>query len=143
MRRGDRGASDVSRFHVNAAAGSFLVEWRAGRPVLVATDPDALLELAAIVDQANAVRVYRRQLPAPSAVPFVDSARRVALLSSMVAEKQPELEKDEPAAGRWISVRQAATLLGISDQAITKRARAQTLPARKFSGRWLIDSKGI
>ncbi len=119
------------------------VGWDSGWPVLVVQDVGVLTELAEVVERVHAGRVYRGQAPVLGGPEFVIRARQVAAIASLVSPGQPKVEAVPSGAGRWVSVAQAAQRLGVTEQAVTKRARRGSLPARKVSRCWLIDMEGL
>ena len=42
-----------------------------------------------------------------------------------------------------MSIREAAQVLGVSDQAVHKRIRSGSLSAKKLNGRWFVDAGSV
>lgn len=103
--------------------------------------------VASLLDTALATR-YRLGLPPlPDAHEVHDTARAahaIAALGGVVPPSVPQLAATAAHAGAWLTTRQAAELLGVTPRAVTKRAAAGKLAARKLGGRWIvhIDPKG-
>ncbi|KAA1422500.1 hypothetical protein FE697_015310 [Mumia zhuanghuii] len=117
------------------------VEYVDGVVCVVIADVDALHELAAIVAQSNSARVYRGGDPLRSAEPFVSAARACIAVRELVPGKELEPTSILPPTAVWITADQAASELGITARAVTKRAAAGGLVAKKVAGRWWINLK--
>lgn len=113
------------------------VEYVGGRPRL-AIDAGCLAELVAAVDRLNRQRIYAGQPQLAGASEFVSEGRRAVAIHSLVVRSQPSVAVDEPRPAQWVLTAEAARILGVSPQAITKRARAGTIRARKVAGAWWI-----
>ncbi|KMM46485.1 hypothetical protein CWIS_04930 [Cellulomonas sp. A375-1] len=103
-------------------------------------DEWTLLELGGLVEMTNRGRQRRGLTPLPYASSVVEPARAVVTLIE-VAQSQPFEARAGAPGGAWITAAQAASRLGVSPQAITKRARAGTLAATKVAGCWWIEAK--
>ena len=115
-----------------------------GRPVLLLTPDDGQLEeLAALVDRANAQRVYRGGLPIPAASPFVGAARHVVALARLVPRTEPKIASGAVSSEALIDTKSSGALLGIGERAVRKRIAAGTLPARRFGTTYWIDRKDL
>ncbi len=113
---------------------------RDGSPRLVIDDEWTLLELGGLVEMTNRGRQRRGLLPLEHASSVVAPARAaVALLG--VVQSQPFDAQAAAPGGAWITTAEAARRMGVSPQAITKRARAGSITATKAAGCWWIDAK--
>lgn len=110
---------------------------------LVVDEPFVLVELCAVIERLNRGRLHNGQLPFEYASEFVAPARDALSLLRTVAQTQPLDAATRHPAESWVTTEEAARHLGVTPQAITKRARAGTIRSRKSAGIWWIDIKEI
>ncbi|HEY3546253.1 MAG TPA: helix-turn-helix domain-containing protein [Propionicimonas sp.] len=111
-------------------------------PRLVITDVWVLRELVGLVEHTNRARIWKGQPPLEYASSIAAPGRE-AIDLLRVAQKQPLTAEVVPPTGAWVSTKEAAHRLGVSVQAVTKRARTGRMSARKFGGCWWIDAREL
>lgn len=114
-----------------------------GRPCLVIVADEELSDLVALVDQVDRAAAYAGRMPSPAAGRFVHAGRHALAVAALVPQREPETASEAPPPARWITTKEAADHLRVTERAVRKRIAAGSLTARQLGGRWLIDIKEI
>lgn len=112
-----------------------------GTPCLVLVADNSLSELVALVDRTDRATAYAGRLPSPAAGQFVRLGRHVLAVAALVPQREPTTASQAPGSARWITTKEAADILRVTERAVRKRIANGSLTAQMLGGRWLIDLK--
>jgi excisionase family DNA binding protein len=119
------------------------VRWIDGAAALIVSG-DVLLELAALLDRAHIQHMRAGRAPIPALITVIHAARHAARVNAFTSGRVPLAEQriapETTAEPRWLTTREAAESLGITDRAVRQRITRGRLPARRQGRDYLIDS---